>query len=536
MMPFFKSKIMFLPLAILSGILMFLGWPTFGIFPLLFVGIVPLFFALEKLEEGFGKWKFPLLLVTIFIAHFVWIGVSLRWVHVTSPKTYYIAITLESLSIALALLPYFLIKKQLGDKMKWVFFLVAWMAVEYFNQHWMMGAPYFALGSGFGMYPQLIQLYEFIGIEGGTLFLLLSNVFFFTLIKAIFQKKVEKANIIALSIALSPFVLSLFFSMSEEKESSKDRIHIAALHTYQETYTTETHNHPEKVVDGLYNLSSKSDLNQFELICWPETVISNMGWLNGLINENAYKSLYAKLDQHKDLSICTGGYGFSLAKDGPNDPYSRLDEARGFYFQAHNVAVTINKTGRWPIRSKEIFIPFQERIPFLKEMPFLRNFADVVGANETVSYYEYGDNLHKTLKGNIFVPVLCFESIYPVRMAENAKDANFVTILANEFWNKDLSGSDQYMFNHIAIAIQSRTPIIRSSNSGISVIIDRRGNVIERRKGSDVGVISAVLNKKTDQTFYEKIAGVFYGLSTFLFFVLIVLGLFLRFFKSTKKA
>ncbi|MDP4683965.1 MAG: hypothetical protein NWS40_04685 [Crocinitomicaceae bacterium] len=60
-----------------------------------------------------------------------------------------------------------------------------------------------------------------------------------------------------------------------------------------------------------------------------------MGWLNGLINENAYKSLYAKLDQHKDLSICTGGYGFSLAKDGPNDPYSKLDEARGFYFQAH---------------------------------------------------------------------------------------------------------------------------------------------------------------------------------------------------------
>jgi len=535
-MPFFKSKIMFLPLAILSGILMFLGWPTLGIFPLLFVGLVPLFFALEKLEEGFGKWKFALLPITVFIFHYIWMGFSLRWLHVTSPKTYFIAITLESLSIALAVIPFFLIKKQFGDKFKWLFFLVAWMALEYFNQYWMMGAPYFVLGSGFGMYPQLIQVYEFIGIEGGTLFVLLSNIFFFSLIKQVLHRKVTKASVIGLAIAICPFVFSLFFSLNEEKESSKNRIHVAALHTYQETYTAETHSHPEKVVDGLYGLSSKSDLNKFELICWPETVISNMGWLNGLINENAYKSLYAKLDQHEDLSICTGGYGFSLAKDGPNDPYSKLDEARGFYFQAHNVAVTINKTGRWPIRSKEIFIPFQERIPFLKEMPFLRNFADVVGANETVSYYEYGDNLHKTLKGNIFVPVLCFESIYPVRMAENAMDANFVTILANEFWNKDLSGSDQYMFNHIAIAIQSRTPIFRSSNSGISAIIDRRGNVLERRKGRDVGVISAVLNKKTDQTFYEKIAGVFYGLSTFLFFALIIFGLFLGFFKSAKKA
>ena len=53
MMTFFKSKTIFLPLAILSGILMFLGWPTFGLFPLLFVGLVPLFYALEKLEEGF---------------------------------------------------------------------------------------------------------------------------------------------------------------------------------------------------------------------------------------------------------------------------------------------------------------------------------------------------------------------------------------------------------------------------------------------------------------------------------------------------
>ena len=166
MTPFFTSNIMFIPFAILSGVLMFLGWPTFGIFPLLFVGLVPLFFALERLEEGFGKWKFPLLLVTVFIAHFVWIVVSLRWLNATSPKTYYIAIILDSLSIALAVLPYLFIKKQLGDKMKWVFFLVAWMAVEYFNQNWIMGAPYFALGSGFGMYPQLIQLYEFIGIEG----------------------------------------------------------------------------------------------------------------------------------------------------------------------------------------------------------------------------------------------------------------------------------------------------------------------------------------------------------------------------------
>jgi len=535
-MSLFKSKLTLIPLAILSGVLMFLGWPTIGFFPLLFVGLVPLFFALEKLEQSYGKWKFPLLLILVFVAHFVWIGVSLRWVYVTSPKTYYIAITLESLSIALAILPHFFIKQQLGDRMKWVFFVIAWMAVEYFNQHWMMGTPYFVLGSGFGMYPQLIQMYEFIGIEGGTLFLLIANVFLFLVIKDGLQKKVNRKHIIGVFVGLSPFIFSLFFDLSEGKEARKDQIHVAALHTYQETYTDEAHMHPEKVVDDLYDLSAKSDLNKVELICWPETIISNMGWLNGLINENAYKTLSAKLDKHKDLSICTGGYGFSLAKDGPNDPYSKLDEARGYYYQIHNVAVTINKTGRWPIRSKEIFIPFQERIPFLKEMPFLRNFADVVGANETVSYYEYGDNLHKTLKGNVFVPVLCFESIYPVRMAENAKDANFVTILANEFWNKDLSGSDQYMFNHIAIAIQSRTPIIRSSNSGISAIIDRRGNLIERRKGSDVGVISALLNKKTDQTFYEKIAGAFYGLSTFLFFGMIILVLFLKMFKSTKKA
>jgi apolipoprotein N-acyltransferase len=232
------------------------------------------------------------------------------------------------------------------------------------------------------------------------------------------------------------------------------------------------------------------------------------------------------LKNTNELSVCFGGFGFSLDPEGQNNPYSRFEKSRNFYYRTHNVAVTINKDGLYSLRGKEIFVPFQERIPFLETLPVMEEFADVVGTNAMVSSYENSRTVHKTMLGKKFVPVLCYESIFPLKMAEFASESDFLVVLANEFWNKNLNGSEQYLCSNVAMAIQSRTAILRSSNSGISAIIDQDGKVLVRKKGRNAGIIHASISKKQDFTFYELIAGIFYKISLIVYLGLLIITIF----------
>jgi apolipoprotein N-acyltransferase len=111
-------------------------------------------------------------------------------------------------------------------------------------------------------------------------------------------------------------------------------------------------------------------------------------------------------------------------------------------------------------------------------------------------------------------------------MAEFASESDFLVVLANEFWNKNLNGSEQYLCSNVAMAIQSRTAILRSSNSGISAIIDQDGKVLVRKKGRNAGIIHASISKKQDFTFYELIAGIFYKISLIVYLGLLIITIF----------
>lgn len=498
---------------------MYLGWPIISVTPLLFIGLIPLFFTVDQLDASLTKFKGLYLILLIFIAHYTWLSLSLGWLNVTSPKTYQLAIIIESLSYSLVILPVFFIRKRIGENMGWLFMISAWVSLEFINQNWSLGTPYFVLGNGLGPYPQLIQFYELLGVEGGSLLLLLSNLGCYLLVKNIRERSKIKKSLIVLSIGVLPFLLSALHLFDYDSGTNK-KVKVAAVHSFLETYADDSHKHPEKTVEQLWSLMGKRDLSNVELVLWPETVISNLGWITNIQGELAYKAMMDKKKFHPNFSICTGGYSYSLVQKNDEDPYIAHEVTRNIYYKAHNVALTLDTNGLINIRSKEIFIPFQERIPYLKQLPFLKNWVDFVGANTMVCYYENSKNVHQTMSGVNYVPVLCFESTYPYRMAQNAQEGALSVILANENWNKDLRGSDQYLFSNVGIAIQSRTSIARSSNSGISAMITPDGTIRQKRKGRNEGLIIADLPLKEDRTFYEIIAGLIYKMS-----LIITLGL-----------
>ena len=515
-------------LPLLSGLLMTFGWPTYGVFPMLFLGLIPLFFAFDEIEKIEKKSRYFAVFMASFIAHFLWIGVSLKWVSTTSPQSFVTAISLESLSLSLAVIPACWVGLKYGKNWRFVFFAVAWLSIEFLNQNWLLGTPYFALGSGFGMYPKIIQHYEFIGIEGGSLWLLICNFLIYRLILKFKNKeKFAKSLVTSLVVVFFPILISLSIY---QKQDTVDLKKISVLHTFINSNTTEYSIHPDIITDSLIHFSEKALKEQSNLIVWPEVVIPNVGWLMSINQEKAFTSIYTYLKDFPTTTICAGGYGFTLSKaTNQEDPYASYDPTNKYYYLTHNVALSVTYGERSPIRSKKFFVPFQERIPLLKEFPFMANFADLVGGNSKISYYPNGVETHETKSKISYTPMLCYESVFPLTMAHKALESDLIVIATNEYWNKDLSSSKQYLYNNVGIAIQSRIPIAKSSNSGVSAIVDKYGNVLEERIGRNIGLITKSVSLADGPTFYASIAGMFYWLSVFLFvpvyFLFLVIGL-----------
>ncbi len=519
---FWLKGVLIFPL--ISGLLLLLGWPPIGIFPLLFIGLAPLLLAFDEIDQ-IRRGKYLAVFLASFIGHFLWIGYSLKWLQVTSPQSYLTAISLETLSLSLATIPAIWVGKKYGKNVRFIFFASAWLSVEFLNQNWLLGTPYFTLGNGFGMNPKLIQHYEFIGVEGGTVWLLASNFFIYKILVNLKQKKamIKYGSIFSALVGVPIIVSLLMYSDGSGGENKKS---VTVLHTFLDPNTVEFSQAPERMTDSLFDMSIPALEKKTDLVVWPEVVINNLGWLMSISQEKAFLSIYKRLEQYPNTTICTGGYGFSLDKAGKENPYASYDSINKYYYVTHNIALSVTYGERSPMRSKENFVPFQERIPLLEDFPFMANFADIVGSNAKITYYPKGVEVHKTKSGITYTPVLCYESVFPLDMTKKAKEVEMMTISANENWNKDLSGSVQYLYNNVGMAIQSRVPLVKSSNSGISSIIDKYGNVLEQRKGRNIGLITQSVEMGSGPTVYSMISSLFYWAGVLIFIPLFILFIF----------
>jgi apolipoprotein N-acyltransferase len=76
------------------------------------------------------------------------------------------------------------------------------------------------------------------------------------------------------------------------------------------------------------------------------------------------------------------------------------------------------------------------------------------------------------------------------------------------------------------MAIQSRIPIAKSSNSGVSAIIDKYGNILEERTGRNSGLITQKISLADRSTFYSAISSLLYWFSVVIFLPIYTLFLF----------
>jgi apolipoprotein N-acyltransferase len=184
---------------------------------------------------------------------------------------------------------------------------------------------------------------------------------------------------------------------------------------------------------------------------------------------------------------------------------------RYFLGNAFNSAVLLDVRGGVQVYDKIHLVPFGEYVPFRHSFPL---FAWIVGS-EVPSDFDAGtEPVVMTLRKKPFrvAPLICFEDTVGELSRQFAqRGAELLITLTNDGWFRRSAGSRQHLANAVFRCAETKLPLVRAANTGVTCVVDPFGHVsqiLENAKGSTFteGVLFAKvpITIQPSKTFYTR--------------------------------
>jgi apolipoprotein N-acyltransferase len=209
---------------------------------------------------------------------------------------------------------------------------------------------------------------------------------------------------------------------------------------------------------------------------------------------NSFLSAYPKLNLL--IGAETHTFYFSEAE---RTATARRTRNESVYYDSYNTALLLNAKSLG-LYHKSKLVPGVEQMPFPEVFKLVESYAiDLGGTSGTL-----GTQTERTVFAGIntdqkAAPSICYESVYGDFMRSYiAKGANFIAIITNDGWWGETPGYKQHLAYARLRAIENRRSIVRSANTGISCIINQRGDIMKSlpywQKGAFAGIIALNTN------------------------------------------
>jgi apolipoprotein N-acyltransferase len=141
-------------------------------------------------------------------------------------------------------------------------------------------------------------------------------------------------------------------------------------------------------------------------------------------------------------------------------------------------------------------------VPFGEYMPFAGVFEGLgVDAVAAMPGGFSGARDHQLLNlpgGHSFYPLICYEAIFPSEIGTAANDTDALLNVTNDAWFGDTPGPYQHFHQARLRAIERGLPLIRGANSGISAVVDAKGQIILGITYNVAGFMDATIPGKSD--------------------------------------
>ena len=498
-----NTKHGYLILSIASGILLSIPWYDFGSGIVLFFAILPLLYIEDSLKEEQGKTRARICLYS-GITFFIW-GLSSGWwlANATIAGTFFLVIA-TTLFYTVIVLLFHLVKKRF-DQVAGYFSLVSfWVAFEYWYLNAEFSVPWLNLANGLSHNIKSVQWFEYTGSLGGTAWILILNILLYELIKVLMSKR-SGALLIAtyLIFLLAPVIFSQI-RFRTYKESGK-KINVLAIQPNIDPYEKFISFTPQQQVDTLLKLSLPYLDEDLDYLITPETCVTAYSDIDRLESNPHLYRFRQLLNDYPDLNVIIG---MTLLKTyDVNESISGTAQMSrdGYYFDTYNSAVQINRCSIQYYHKSKLF-PGVETMPYANSLKFLKKLMLRLGG----TYRSHGIsperiNLASCNDSVIVAPVICWENVYGEFVSDFIKKGAMVIFnITNEGWWGNTPGHKMFKKYAQIRAIENRRSVVRSANTGISAIINQKGEIIDQLTWDQKGAIKGSVYLNNSQTFYTK--------------------------------
>ena len=511
-------------LALLSGGLFALAWPTYGITFLIFFSFVPLLIAEYQLRSS-GKSSKGKVFLLAYLSFFIRNVFTTWWIWNSTEIGGAFAILVNSLLMATVFLIYHLVAKRNSLKISTVFFVTIWISFEKFHHHWDFSWPWLTLGNVFSEKVAWVQWYEYTGIFGGSLWVLLVNVLIFIALKKLIKTKDRKIfwkRILKIGVLVFfPIIYSCWVYISYQEKGKPTEVMVLQpnIDPYSEKYSLSN----TEVIRLLFRLLQGEVTEKTRFILTPETVLAD-----GIAPEEVSQSTEAQLlrgitHQYPKLNWLVGISMYQLITDKNKITSQSNYHPRGYWYNDYNSAFLLNKTQEIPFHHKSKLVVGVENMPFQSLLkPILGDIMIDLGGTVAVKTTQKKPSVFVSDEESV-APIICYESIYGEYVTEYIKKgAQFLGVLTNDAWWGNTQGHKQLLSYTRLRAIETRKSVARSANTGISAFISQRGDIIKQLEYGKEGSLKQTLLLNDEVTTYVRYGDYIARISAF-----IGLGIFL---------
>lgn len=498
------SKKTKLALSLATAVMLSLGWCGASCISL-FVAFVPLMLISAQYGSSWRDTFSMLGWATLSFA--LWNVFTIWWVWIATPIGPIVATIVSTWWNLVAFMLFHVVSKSAPKGVAYVLFIAAWISTEYiYINAPAMSFPWLVLGNGFANDVWAVQWYEYTGVLGGSLWVLLVNVLALQSLLTM-RKRVWVATTLSLVV---PMVVSLvlynLYRPQGKRYDSLDKVRVTVVQpnvSCYEKFNTEREWQQRNILSLLEEADSisRAEGGAAEFILLPETSLAEMSHTGPLVMSNMMSRLARFLRlRNPGAQIIAGTETMRYYGQTKGSPTAR--RRNDGYVDIYNSSVGIDSVEMIQVHNKGKLVIGVETTP-----AWLRD-AEIfsVDLGGTMGQLGIGDSTEPFLHRNKRVaPAICYEGLYGEYMGGFVRHgAQLLGVVSNDGWWGNTLGH-KYLFAFCRLrAIECRRDVARSANTGTSGFITMRGDDVATLGWDKRGSLTADLRLNSETTYYVR--------------------------------
>ncbi|WP_302673238.1 apolipoprotein N-acyltransferase [uncultured Clostridium sp.] len=494
------SKNKDLLLVIISSIIAGLSFTYDNLSLFMWIGLIPFLYVfinkIDNYKSGFRKGLTFGLVYYLVILRWIFDLYPITWIEMSNKDSIvllfigWLFISLLEGSVFGVILGFFTYIKTNNKALNVISISFLWIIIEWIQGMGILGFPWGKLAVSQVSILPIVQSVSLLGsLFIGFLIILVNGFLMIGITNIKFNRTIINKYII---IAVSIFIVNLVFGLIKINiNNNNNLVDISIIQgnisTEEKWSINDTKGHFKIYKDLTKEAISKSE-NKTKMVFWPESAvplnITHSEWL---------QDEYINLAKENNVHFFTGVF------HSDKEPIEK----------EYNSVYSINEEGEIGEKYfKRHLVPFGEVLPFkdilFKLMPSLRNI------NMFDGYLVSGEEavVVDTIYGKVGT-VICFESIFPSLVLDNVRiGAELIFVATNDSWFKDSEAVYQHNDNSVLRAIESNRYVVRAANTGISTVINNKGQVINMLPPLESGYINTKIQFIDKDTVYSKVGDV----------------------------